>query len=166
MNIILLGFHGSGKTVVGKMLADQLWATFVDVDETVAAQFAREGLDGDLAAVTAAQAKMLAALSEDPQTIVAASSVAVPEESTAQALKAHSRLVYLRAEPAVLTERIAADPIRARANYPQFRRTEIADVAAGLTNRDAAWAAMADLTLETGPMNPQTIVRLVVRMAM
>ncbi len=45
MNIILLGFHGSGKTVVGKMLADQLWSTFLDVDETLAAESMRDNCE-------------------------------------------------------------------------------------------------------------------------
>jgi shikimate kinase len=168
LNVILLGFHGSGKTVIGRKLADKLWATFVDVDETIAGQLAREGADPEdyLPVVTAGQEKILGSLSKDPQSIVAASAVAVPDEALIAALKQHSRLVYLKAEPAALAARIAADPVRARGNYPLFRRAETADIAAGLARRDAAWTAMADLVLDTSPLPVETVIRLVVRMAM
>jgi shikimate kinase len=168
VNIILLGFHGSGKTVVGKLLADQLWSTLVDVDETLAAQIAGQG-EGPadyLPAVTAGQAKLLEALKEGGQVVFAASSVAVPDGQTVPGLKAHSKLVYLRAQPPVLAQRIAEDPARRGKVYPLFRRAETADVAAALAKRDSLWAGMADVTLDTDPMTPQTVARLVIRMAM
>ncbi len=166
MNVILLGFRGSGKTAVGKKLADQLWATFVDVDEMIAAQFARPNAAADpLAAAAAAQVKILSALSEDPQTIVAASSEFVPDGALVQSLKSHTRLVYLKAEPAVLASRIAPDSSGPRAFVPLLGRPQGADPA-WLAQCDGAWSAMADLALDTSPMTIETVVRLVVRMAM
>jgi len=38
-NIILIGYRGSGKTTIGKLLADQLWKTFVDVDDETCKRF-------------------------------------------------------------------------------------------------------------------------------
>src|SRR4051794_15741484 len=35
MSVILLGYRGSGKTTIGKRLADRLWWKFVDTDELV-----------------------------------------------------------------------------------------------------------------------------------
>jgi shikimate kinase len=170
VNLILLGFHGSGKTVVGRMLADRLWGTFVDVDETLAAQKAgaAAGGDGDgyLSAVQAGQESLLGAIKWDGQTVVAASSVAVPDGKRVESLKADCRFVYLKAEPAVLAQRIGADPARAKVSYSYFRRAEAGDVDAGVAKRDSAWSAMADLTLDTSPMTPETVVRLVIRMAM
>ncbi len=39
MNIVLMGYRGCGKSTLGKMLADRLWKTFVDVDRLVCAHF-------------------------------------------------------------------------------------------------------------------------------
>ena len=39
MNIILIGYRGSGKTTVGRLLADQLNKTFVDVDDEICGRF-------------------------------------------------------------------------------------------------------------------------------
>ena len=38
MSIVLIGYRGSGKTTVGRRLADQLWQTFVDVDDLITAR--------------------------------------------------------------------------------------------------------------------------------
>src|SRR5215831_15611769 len=35
MSIVLIGYRGSGKTTVGKRLADSLWQSFVDSDELI-----------------------------------------------------------------------------------------------------------------------------------
>jgi len=39
MNIILIGYRGSGKSTIGRKLAKQLWKTFVDVDEQACMRF-------------------------------------------------------------------------------------------------------------------------------
>ena len=38
MSIFLIGYRGSGKTTIGRRLADQLWQKFVDVDELIVAK--------------------------------------------------------------------------------------------------------------------------------
>ena len=35
MSVALIGYRGSGKSSVGKRLADRLWQPFVDTDELV-----------------------------------------------------------------------------------------------------------------------------------
>ena len=35
MNIVLIGYRGSGKSAVGKRLATKLWREFVDTDALV-----------------------------------------------------------------------------------------------------------------------------------
>src|ERR1043166_3173868 len=35
MNIVLIGYRGSGKTTIGRLLAEQLWKTFADVDHEI-----------------------------------------------------------------------------------------------------------------------------------
>lgn len=39
MNIILLGYRGSGKTSIGKKLAAKLWKDFVDIDQEIRNRF-------------------------------------------------------------------------------------------------------------------------------
>src|ERR1700730_14679962 len=35
MSIVLIGYRGSGKTTIGRKLADGLWKPFADVDELI-----------------------------------------------------------------------------------------------------------------------------------
>src|SRR6476659_1674300 len=35
MSVFLMGYRGSGKTTIGKRLADRLWQPFVDTDDMV-----------------------------------------------------------------------------------------------------------------------------------
>lgn len=39
MNIVLLGYRGCGKTTVGRMMAAEMWKTFVDTDEEIVKRF-------------------------------------------------------------------------------------------------------------------------------
>ncbi|MFK7788870.1 MAG: shikimate kinase, partial [Phycisphaeraceae bacterium] len=39
MNIVLLGYRGSGKTSIGRQLAVELWKDFVDLDDATRARF-------------------------------------------------------------------------------------------------------------------------------
>ncbi|MEX2387116.1 MAG: shikimate kinase, partial [Phycisphaeraceae bacterium] len=39
MNVILIGYRGSGKTTIGKRLANQLWKDFHDVDREICKRF-------------------------------------------------------------------------------------------------------------------------------
>ena len=39
MNVILIGYRGCGKTTLGRTLAEQIWKTFVDVDDRIRARF-------------------------------------------------------------------------------------------------------------------------------
>ncbi len=169
MNIVLLGYCGSGKMAVGKKLADQLWGSFVDVDEVTAAQVkgAAAGSGEYLSAAQEQQGKLLANLKPDGEpVVVAASSVAAPDKAAAESLKAHCRFVYLKAEPQVLAKRIAEDPARTKGQKKPSCSTEAADVAAAVSALDPMWTSLADLTLDTSPMTIETVIRLIVRMAM
>ncbi|MEM9021799.1 MAG: shikimate kinase [Planctomycetota bacterium] len=39
MNIVLLGYRGSGKTSIGRQLANELWKDFVDLDDQTRKRF-------------------------------------------------------------------------------------------------------------------------------
>src|SRR3954454_7523729 len=54
MNIVLIGYRGTGKTTIGRKLADKLWREFVDMDvllveragKTIKEIFESEGEEG------------------------------------------------------------------------------------------------------------------------
>lgn len=115
MSVVLLGYRGSGKTTVGKKLAARLWQSFVDTDalvtkaagKTIAEIFAT---DGEPRFRDLEEQAVLDALALQDH-VISLGGGAVLREATRDRLKASGRKrIYLRCDPQVLSQRIAADP--------------------------------------------------------
>jgi shikimate kinase len=114
-NIVLIGYRGSGKTILGPKLAARLRLGFVDTDALIVGRagksikeiFEREGEERfrDLESDAVTQVMGLA------DHVIALGGGALGRESNRQAIRAaQSRVVYLRCEPEELWRRIQADP--------------------------------------------------------
>ena len=116
MNVILMGYRGSGKTSIGKKIAGQTWKDFVDTDAEVVKRFDGRSIadiwetDGE-PAFRVAEAEVTQKLLAGENQVIALGGGAVMDPGTAQAIKdaADAKRIYLSAKPAVLAERIAAD---------------------------------------------------------
>ncbi len=115
MSIFLIGYRGSGKTTIGRRLADQLWQQFLDSDELIVRQAGktiREIFDQDgEPAFRAIEAMVVRDLARLGDHVISLGGGAVLREENRSALKegAH-KVVYLRCEPETLLRRILADP--------------------------------------------------------
>ena len=112
--VVLIGLMASGKTTVGRGLAARLGCAFVDNDAALEARTGRTAraiaeADGAGALHAREAEALLAALDRPQRAVVAAAAGAVTEPAVVAAL-AHHDVVYLRADPAVLAERIAREP--------------------------------------------------------
>jgi shikimate kinase len=112
--MILLGYRGSGKTTIGKCLAEMMQLPFVDTDDLIVAMagqsirdiFEQKGESHfrDLESLAVREACGRSA-------IIALGGGAVLREENRNALVASShRRVYLRCDAQVLHDRIHADP--------------------------------------------------------
>ena len=109
-NIVLCGFMGSGKTVVGKELAKILGMKFVDTDEliekeqgvAIKAIFAAHGEDyfRDL------EYEMCKKVAEMKNVVVSTGGGAMTFERNVEAIKNGSKVVFLDASFDVICERI------------------------------------------------------------
>lgn len=118
MGIVLLGYRGSGKTTVGRKLADKLWCDFVDADEEIVRKAGKSikeifATDGE-AAFRDLESEVLADLLNRDNAVISCGGGIILRETNRQALIAstHAR-VYLRCEPETLLNRIEADPATA-----------------------------------------------------
>src|SRR5436190_10816037 len=118
MSVFLIGYRGSGKTTVGRRLADRLSQTFLDSDELVVRRAGKSikdvfEQDGEPAFRDheSAVVRDLALLADH---VVALGGGAMLREENRQAIKAGGhKVVYLRCEPEELVKRIQADPATA-----------------------------------------------------
>jgi shikimate kinase len=118
MSIVLIGARGSGKTTTGRKLADQLWQSFIDVDEQIvrrAGKSIRDIFEQDgeerfrqLESDAIREAAML------PEQVIALGGGSLMREENCTVLtEAKHKLIYLRCDAAELARRIKADPASA-----------------------------------------------------
>ena len=116
-HIILVGYRGSGKTTVGRLLADRLGRPFADADDfiesgagkSIADIFVAEGEAG----FRDREAAALADLCARSGWVIATGGGAVLREANRRLLKASGFVVWLTAAPETLWERLQADPTTA-----------------------------------------------------
>lgn len=124
MNVILIGYRGSGKTSVGRKLADILWQKFYDVDDLIvekAGKSIREIFEGegeehfrDL------ETEALRGLLGIPQHVAALGGGTLGrEENRRMVRESGDKVFFLRCEPEVLLWRVRQDP-RSAENRPNL----------------------------------------------
>jgi shikimate kinase len=114
VSIVLIGYRGSGKTTIGRRLADRLWWKFVDADEEIvkrAGKTIREIFDqqGE-PAFRDVEAQVVADVMKLSDHVISLGGGAVMREDNREAIRRSGHaVIYLKCEPAVLLERINAD---------------------------------------------------------
>ena len=102
-SIILTGMPGSGKTTVGRLLAEQLGRSFYDSDDEITSRTGRTPneiirADGE-AAFRDIERDVIAALSLQPGCVIATGGGAILREENIRHLRANGRIFFLDRKP-------------------------------------------------------------------
>jgi XRE family aerobic/anaerobic benzoate catabolism transcriptional regulator len=158
LRIALIGARGAGKSTVGARLAALLGLPFVDLDRETSPEEPAGALLARLGA-PAFRARELAALErvlQRPGSFVLAAGGGVVETGAARALLGGgARCVWLRAPPALLRARLAADPAPRPPLDGADALAEIEDV---LRRREPLYAALACSTVDAA-LAPERVAR-------
>jgi len=161
-NIALIGFRASGKSLVGKLLAQQCHLVLVDMDEQLVASFGKD-IDEWVAAegwesFRRAESELLAELACQSGLIVATGGGVILDAHNRHLLKTHFRVIWLKASLETTCLRILTDPHTGR-NRPALTdlplREEIEQI---LIARSALYEETADIVLETDAAAPADLV--------
>jgi shikimate kinase len=155
--IVLMGFMGTGKSEVGRRLAQRLGRAFVDTDhlveeragKRVAAIFADDGET----AFRALERDAVYEAARRTGTVISVGGGAVLDPVNVAALREAGVLVHLTASPDVILARVG-DP-RSRpllADDPHGTVTRL------LAERSPAYAAAADVTIDTSNRSAEEVV--------
>lgn len=166
-HVTLTGFMGAGKTVVGRRLAVALGRPFVDTDAMIEAEagmpvsdiFAREGEDG----FRARERRAVAAACAMPPAVIAVGGGALIDPENRRRLLEAGPVVYLRATPEELLQRVgeaAERPLLAGATSPEERLARIREL---LARRESAYAC-ATHVVDTSGCTPEAVVDRVRRL--
>ena len=115
-NLALIGFMGTGKSLVGRLVAEHLRFAFIDTDElienevgkTIPEIFAQQGEP----AFRKYERDVVHALAARRDTVIATGGGLVADPSNLASLKTHSLLVCLWASPETIWERVSAQTHR------------------------------------------------------
>jgi shikimate kinase len=160
-HILLIGFMGSGKSTVGRIVADALGLAFVDLDaEVVSVQgrtipeiFAAQGESAFRVAESAALEQLFRAES----TVVACGGGVVLDDANRSLLKRLGTVVYLQVSAEEAIARIGDTSGR-----PLLAGGGVAMASALLRSREALYEATADLSVTTVCRTPREVADAVV----
>lgn len=160
-HLILIGYRGTGKTTVGRVLATKLERAFFDADElvesvagcSIADIFARGG-EPDF---RDREAAALAQLCARPPAVLATGGGAILRESNRALLKASGFVVWLTAPPEVLWARICADTVTAARRPALTSKCGEEEVRALLAAREPLYRETADFVVDCSAASPETV---------
>ncbi|MBE5963752.1 MAG: shikimate kinase [Lachnospiraceae bacterium] len=158
-NIILEGFMGSGKTTLGKELANSLGFSFVDTDEYIENKynriikdiFANEGEEyfRDM------ETEAIEELSKKDSMVIALGGGLPVREVNREILKKTGKVIYLKAKVSTLCDRLKNDT-----NRPLLMNVSLEDRINELMNkRGSIYEEVADYTVNTDDKTIEQVVK-------
>lgn len=163
-SIALVGLSGSGKSTIAPLLASRLgYGDSVDLDRLIERRFGRSvdeifAEDGE-AAFRRAEADALAEALAGPPVVIATGGGIVLQQDNRSLLRSRATVVWLRASPTHLAERLA-DTTEARpllAGDAQFALDRLA------SEREALYSEVADLTVDVEGLDVASVLAEVIR---
>jgi shikimate kinase len=162
-NVILIGFMGSGKSTVGKLLTQELGFKFLDTDKLIEKKERRKISD----IFAQAGEKYFRKLETDcikklawrQNLVLATGGGIILKKINARLLRKMGPVVYLKVSPKKVLERLGEDQARPLLNVSQ-RLKKIRQI---LKTRKENYLQAADLVVNTDNLLPSQIVKKIVK---
>jgi shikimate kinase len=162
--LALVGYRGTGKTTVGRLLAERIGWAFADADHEIEALAGRPVpeifSDEGETAFRDYEERVIADLATRPETVIATGGGAVLRESNRAALRSVGFVAWLTADPDTIARRISSRVATRPALTPAGTLGEIADV---LAARTPHYRAVSDLEVETAHRTCREVAEAVLR---
>jgi shikimate kinase len=164
MNIALLGFMATGKTTVGKLLAERMRYRFIDVDEVIVHRSGKEINDifetegekvfRDL------ERQVIADISKADKQVIACGGGAILNSENIDNLKTKSQFVVLEANVDEVMLRTMNDDTRPLLKSSD-RRSKIQSL---LIERSSKYDQVADFIVDTSGLSPKEVVNVIMEL--
>ena len=166
MNIVLIGFRGTGKSTVGRLLAKRLERDFIDSDKyiedstgkTIKSIFEEDGEEG----FRTIEVDTIAELSKADNKVISAGGGAVLREGNVRNLKDNGFLVLLEATPEIIHNRIAQDKNTTQQRPSLTDKKPLDEIKHLIEQREHAYKNAADYTINTSYVSCEDIVNEII----
>lgn len=170
MNIILIGYRGSGKTTLGKQLAMRQWMKFVDLDEEVRKKFDNRSIadiwktDGEKA-FRETEVRAIEEVCRRSGQVVALGGGSLMEPAARRAVMESpgSVRIYLYCSPEELFKRLSLDDQTA-ANRPALTKLggSLDEIRQVMADREPIYRAVADKVFDVTNLDAEKAVRYLI----
>jgi shikimate kinase len=165
MNIILIGYRGTGKTSVGRMLAERLGKRFFDADvyleqkvgRTISDMVAKEGW----AFFRAREKEVIRELSQYDDCVIATGGGAVMDEDNVSALARNGRFVLLTTDIPTTVSRIQGDDMSGQQRPDLLDGGLVEETKKILAQRMPTYRKVADHTVDTTSLSVEDVVETI-----
>ena len=161
MNIVLIGYRGSGKSTVGERLASRMQRRFVDTDDLIESE---EGQITDIVTshgweyFRAMERRMIEGISKEDNLVIALGGGAVLDSDNIANMERNGVIVWLKADREVLRKRMNHDP-RTLASRPTLTgKGTMEELEEIMDFRNPFYEKAATIQLDTSTLNVEEVV--------
>jgi shikimate kinase len=163
MNIVLIGYRGSGKSTVGRRLATRLKLRFVDTDDLIEE---RQGVPiSDIVKshgwghFRKLERNTIEEISKEDRLIIAPGGGAVLDTDSVNALRKNGLIIWLKADKPTLLKRLNQDPgtdTRRPTLTGQGTSEELKEV---MSLREPIYEQVSEIEIDTSRIDVETVVQ-------
>ena len=163
--LLLIGMMASGKTTVGRIVAARLGWGYLDSDEQVCERTGRSvreifAEDGEAAFRAEERLALEAAVADPRPRVVSVAGGAVVDPANRDLLRRSGVVAWLRADPAILAQRVAAG---GQGHRPLLGDDPAADLARLDAERRPIYEKLADVIVDVDGRTPDEIAERLVQ---
>lgn len=161
-NIVLVGFMGTGKTVVSKILASRLKKQRLCIDDMIewktGEPISRIFKENGEPYFRKVESEIVSAVSKDKEVVIDAGGGVVINEQNVKHLKEHGVIFCLTASPEVILERT-----KGYTHRPLLNAGEPSQRIRELLKERAEYYQLADYTIDTSDLTPDEVADRIIK---
>ena len=167
MNIVLIGYRCSGKSLLGRMLADDMGMRHVDTDRllekqvgtTIADYVAQKGWD----AFRMLEKLIVRSISNHDQQVISTGGGVILDWENVRHLRQSGWVVWLRTSPSVIRSRMTKDPATAVSRPGLTQAEPVLEIENVLNERSPLYERACHWAVNTDRLTPEQLIREIVQ---